>query len=396
MVGILVDKDLREIVVEVRRVNDRVMTIKLVIGGFTLNIISAYASQAGLDEEVKRSNSSFPKKREHLVTFQSSVAETQIDYLLCRRYDRGLCTDYKVIPSENLSNLHMLIVMDLKITRTRRKRAMYSQHMIKWRALTKAKAQELGVKLLTMGVWRSSGDASAMWTTTVQCIRVAAREVQGKVETKKATYLKLVESVDEKEKRENREQYKLAKKEAKLAVTAAKTAAFSHLFEELEGRGGDKRLFSHTIKVWERVVELRVKRSVSIFENQFWFMMARSTTEAIHLVRRLMAQYMERKKNLHMVFIDLEKVYDKVLREVLWRYLEAIGVHVAYVRVIKDIYDGAKDPSEVGGWGLRPFSGYDRVASGVGTQPFFVCPGDGRTDAPHPRGVRVMEADPGV
>ena len=53
-VGILVDKDLRELVVEVRRVNDRLMTIKLVVGGFTLNIISAYAPQAGLDEEVKR------------------------------------------------------------------------------------------------------------------------------------------------------------------------------------------------------------------------------------------------------------------------------------------------------------------------------------------------------
>nr|XP_016448451.1 PREDICTED: craniofacial development protein 2-like [Nicotiana tabacum] len=53
-IGILVDKDLRELVVEVRMVNDKLMTIKLVVGGFTLNIISAHATQAGLDEEVKR------------------------------------------------------------------------------------------------------------------------------------------------------------------------------------------------------------------------------------------------------------------------------------------------------------------------------------------------------
>nr|XP_009593665.1 craniofacial development protein 2-like [Nicotiana tomentosiformis] len=39
--------------VEVRQVNDRLMTIKLVVGECTLNIISAYAPHAGLDEEVK-------------------------------------------------------------------------------------------------------------------------------------------------------------------------------------------------------------------------------------------------------------------------------------------------------------------------------------------------------
>ncbi|XP_055803398.1 uncharacterized protein LOC129872429 [Solanum dulcamara] len=39
--------------------------------------------------ELVIANSSFPKKKDHLVTFRSSVAETRINFLLLRKDDKG-------------------------------------------------------------------------------------------------------------------------------------------------------------------------------------------------------------------------------------------------------------------------------------------------------------------
>jgi hypothetical protein len=61
--------------------------------------------------------------------------------------------------------------------------------------------------------------------------------------------------------------------------------------------------------------------------------------EAIFLIRQLMERCKGQKKDLHMIFIDLEKTYDKVTRNVMWWVLQKYKVSSKYITLIKDMYD---------------------------------------------------------
>jgi hypothetical protein len=61
--------------------------------------------------------------------------------------------------------------------------------------------------------------------------------------------------------------------------------------------------------------------------------------EVIFLIRQLMERCREQKKDLHMIFIDLEKAYDKVPRNVMWWALQKHKVSSKYITLIKDMYD---------------------------------------------------------
>ena len=99
------------------------------------------------------------------------------------------------------------------------------------------------------------------------------------------------------------------------------------------------KLISHSMKIWERVVERRLRSELTVTEQQYGFIPGKSTTDALFALRVLMEKYREGHKELHCVFVDLEKAYDKVPIEEVWYCIRKSGLAEKYVRIVEDMYD---------------------------------------------------------
>ena len=101
------------------------------------------------------------------------------------------------------------------------------------------------------------------------------------------------------------------------------------------------KLVSHTMKLWERIIEARTRKEVTIAEQQFGFMPGRSTTDAIVCLSMLLEKWTEGQKAVYCAFIDLEKAYDRVPREELWKCLRLAETSECYIKIIQDMDDRA-------------------------------------------------------
>ena len=123
----------------------------------------------------------------------------------------------------------------------------------------------------------------------------------------------------------------------------------SMLVPVYKGKGDPKKcgnyrsikLLEHGMKVVERVFESRLRKVLDIDGNQLGFMPGRGTIDGIFAVRQWMEKSRAVDKDLCMVFVDLEKAFDRVPREVIWWALRRKGVSEKLVRGVQEMYKGA-------------------------------------------------------
>ncbi|VDO29389.1 unnamed protein product [Heligmosomoides polygyrus] len=78
------------------------------------------------------------------------------------------------------------------------------------------------------------------------------------------------------------------------------------------------RLLSHSMKIFERSVDGRIRDIVQLSSNQCGFMAGCGTIDAIHTASHLLETHREKQKPVPIAFLDLEKAFDRVPREVIW------------------------------------------------------------------------------
>ena len=113
-------------------------------------------------------------------------------------------------------------------------------------------------------------------------------------------------------------------------------------------------LLSQVLKLLERVLDARIRRRVEgdFWEEQQGFWKGRGTADGIYVLRQKVEKRLEVQGSMALGFVDLEKAFDKVPRDMVMTTLRWMGVPQAEVRMVEGTYENSKS-----GGGRRSFGG---------------------------------------
>ena len=126
-------------------------------------------------------------------------------------------------------------------------------------------------------------------------------------------------------------------------------------------------------KVYSKVLERRVRPIVEpqIEEEQCGFRPGRGTTDQLFTLARILEGAWEFAHPVYMCFVDLEKAYDRVPREILWGVLREYGVRGSLLRAIQSMYAQSESCVRVLGSKSDPFPVVVGLRQGCALSPIL-------------------------
>lgn len=98
------------------------------------------------------------------------------------------------------------------------------------------------------------------------------------------------------------------------------------------------KLSERIMKVFERVIQQKIREMVDVDAVQSSFLPVKGTADVIFIAHQVEERYLEKKKKLSLAFLDLEKAFDQVPREVVKWAMKKLGVDECLIRSVMAMY----------------------------------------------------------
>ncbi|EYC22106.1 hypothetical protein Y032_0018g3716 [Ancylostoma ceylanicum] len=129
------------------------------------------------------------------------------------------------------------------------------------------------------------------------------------------------------------------------------------------------------MKIFERVLDSRLRDIDEVTQNQCGSVKNCGPTDSIHAVRLLTEKHRETEETVHLAFLDLEKAFDRIPRELFWLSLRAHGVPEQYVIWVQLLYRNVTSSVRSAAGTSTPFDVHVGVHQGYALSPllFILC-----------------------